>query len=175
MRASSNASIWLKAASGAVAAAALSFTPASAHGHQEMNQKEAAESMHKSCCMRVHDSASDFETTLDQLRAAIDARGFRTFAVIDHAAGAATVDVPLRPTTLVIFGNPKGGAPLMAAAQTLGFALPLRALVYETEDGAVKIGTTDIKHVLEKHGVDAPKRADAIAGAIASIVEDAAR
>ncbi|MEO1135668.1 MAG: DUF302 domain-containing protein [Pseudomonadota bacterium] len=81
----------------------------------------------------------DFATTLAQLQAAIDTRGFKTFAVIDHAAGAASVDMMLRPTTLIIFGNPQGGAPVMAAEQLMGIELPLKMLVAEAEDGSVTL------------------------------------
>ncbi|MEM9169810.1 MAG: DUF302 domain-containing protein [Pseudomonadota bacterium] len=119
-------------------------------------------------------SAHDFETTLDKLKAAIDARGFNTFAVIDHAAGAASVDLELRPTTLVIFGNPKGGTVLMRNAQTVGIDLPLKALVFEDADGAVRVLTSDIDAVFARHGLnpEIPVRG-AVNGALAAITAEA--
>jgi uncharacterized protein (DUF302 family) len=72
--------------------------------------------------------------TMDRLEAEISVKGMTVFARIDHAAGAAEVGLPLRPTELLIFGNVKGGTPLMQANQAIGIDLPLKALVLE--DGA---------------------------------------
>ncbi len=120
-------------------------------------------------------SKASFDQTLDQLKAAIDKRGLKTFAVIDHAAGAASIGETLRPTTLVIFGNPKGGTPLMQSAQSLGIALPLKALVYENASSDVMVAVIDIEHIVEDHGADDQKaRAMNIAGALAAIAAEAA-
>lgn len=119
-------------------------------------------------------SQNDFDTTLTKLQAGIDSRGFKTFAVIDHAKGAASVDAELRPTTLVIFGNPKGGTPLIQSSQTMGIVLPLKALVYQTEDGAVTVATPDIRHSLKEHGVEGKEELTAkIEGALAAISGEA--
>ena len=67
--------------------------------------------------------------TMERLEAAVKAKGPTVFARIDHAAGAAEVRLSLRPTELLIFGNAKGGTPLMQADQTVGIDLPLKALV----------------------------------------------
>lgn len=101
-------------------------------------------------------SQSDFSATLQRLTAAIEKRELRVFAVIDHAAGAASVGETLRPTTLVIFGNPAGGTPMMQSAQTMGFDLPLKALVWDDAAGATHLAVTDIKRTLALHGADAP-------------------
>lgn len=95
----------------------------------------------------------DFDQTLVQLRAAIDARGFKTFAVVDHAKGAASVGSGLRPTTLVVFGNPKGGTPLMQAEQRIGLQLPLRMLVMEDERGDVHVAYPDMAHTFHEYGI----------------------
>ncbi|MEO0397912.1 MAG: DUF302 domain-containing protein [Pseudomonadota bacterium] len=116
------------------------------------------------------ESTRNFEDTLSRLQAAVTEKGFRTFAVIDHAAGAASIGETLRPTTLIIFGNPKGGTPLLQAEQKLGAALPLKALIYETADGRVIVATTDIKAVLSAHGVDDAERAEKIAGVLAALL-----
>jgi uncharacterized protein (DUF302 family) len=73
------------------------------------------------------------------LEAALGAKQLTLFARIDHAAGAAEVGMALRPTTVVIFGNARGGTPLMQAQQTIGLDLPLKMLVWEDGDGACRI------------------------------------
>jgi uncharacterized protein (DUF302 family) len=73
--------------------------------------------------------------TMDRLEAAIRAKGMNVFARIDRAAGAAEVGLTLRPTELVIFGNARGGTPLMQSVQTVGIDLPLKALVWEDDAG----------------------------------------
>ena len=73
-------------------------------------------------------SKRDFAATLDSARMAVEKRRFKTFAVIDHAQGARSIGADLRPTTLIIFGNPNGGTPLMQAEQRLGLELPLKLL-----------------------------------------------
>ena len=72
--------------------------------------------------------------TLDRLLAALAERKLAVFSRIDHAAGAASVGLSLRPTEVVIFGNPKGGTALMQDRQSSGIDLPLKALVWEDAD-----------------------------------------
>ena len=69
--------------------------------------------------------------TMNRLEAEVRAKGMTVFARIDHAAGAAEVGLSLRPTELLIFGNAKGGTPLMQSIQTIGIDLPLKALVWQ--------------------------------------------
>ncbi len=119
-------------------------------------------------------SNNSFDETLTKLQAALDKRSFKTFAVIDHSKGAASVDQTLRPTTLIIFGNPKGGTPLLQSAQTIGIDLPLKALVYQTEDGSVIIATSDIARITAAHGVtDKDPVKEKISGALTAIVQEA--
>jgi len=80
------------------------------------------------------ESAHDVTTTVDRLAAAVEAAGAKVFARIDHAKGAASVDMELAPATLLIFGNPKLGTPAMQAAPTMGLDLPLRVLAYRDGD-----------------------------------------
>src|SRR5215831_10927910 len=89
--------------------------------------------------------ASSFgpKETMDRLAAAVAAKGMTVFARIDHAAGAAAVGLPLRPTELLIFGNARGGTPLMQAAQTIGIDLPLKALVLEDAGGKSSLAYND--------------------------------
>jgi len=71
--------------------------------------------------------------TLARLEAALQAKGITVFARIDHAAGAAQAGMSLRPTVLVVFGNPAAGTPLMQADQRVGLDLPLKVLIWEDE------------------------------------------
>lgn len=98
-------------------------------------------------------SAKSFEATLTDLQRAIDARGFTTFAVIDHAAGASRVGQSLPPATVVIFGNPKGGTPLIRENRRMGLELPLRAMVWQDGD-KVRISTTDIEDLANRYDLD---------------------
>jgi uncharacterized protein (DUF302 family) len=98
-------------------------------------------------------SAHDFATTLDRLVTALQTKGVTIFARVDHAAGAASVNMALRPTTLIIFGNPVAGTPLMQRAQTTGIDLPLKALVWQDADGAVKLSYNDPSWVAARHAL----------------------
>ena len=71
------------------------------------------------------------EKTMERLEAEIKAHGMTVFARINHAALASEAGLALRPTEVILFGNPRGGTPLMQAKQTLGIDLPLKALVYQ--------------------------------------------
>lgn len=82
-------------------------------------------------------SDADVPQSVARLTDAVEAAGAKVFITIDHQAGATSVDVPLRPTTLVLLGNPKIGSPVLAQAQTMGLELPLRVLVYADEEGDV--------------------------------------
>ncbi len=93
--------------------------------------------------------------TADRLAAEITTRGLRVFARIDHAAGAATVGMTLRPTEVLIFGNPRGGTPLMQAGQTIGIDLPMKALVFEDAAGKVWLSYNDPQWLAERHGLGA--------------------
>ena len=73
--------------------------------------------------------------TMDRLETEIRTKGMEVFARIDHAAGAADVGLNLRPTELIIFGNARGGTPLIQSAQTIGIDLPLKTLVWEDAAG----------------------------------------
>ena len=91
--------------------------------------------------------------TIDRLKAELQASGLTVFAQIDHAAGAATVSLALRPTAVLIFGNAKGGTPLMQAAQTIGIDLPLKALVWQDEAGNTWLSYNDPAWLAQRHGI----------------------
>jgi len=90
---------------------------------------------------------------MNRLVAEINATGMTVFARIDHAAGAGGVGLTLRPTELIIFGNARGGTPLMQAAQTIGIDLPLKALVWEDAAGKTWISYNEPKWIVQRHNV----------------------
>lgn len=120
-------------------------------------------------------SATDVKTTLGKLGAAIRARNFTLFSEVDHAAGAAGVGLALRPTHLVIFGNPRGGTPAMACAQTVGLDLPLKALVFEDATGKTRIAVPDAAAIAARHDLgDCAKPAiEAMGKALQAIAAEA--
>jgi len=121
------------------------------------------------------ESALSFEETLSRAQNAISKRGFKTFAVIDHAKGAASIDASLNPTTLIVFGNPKGGTPLMQSAQTMGLELPLKMLVFENADGSVMLAWPIVSDAFDRHGVTGRDAILAkVTGALSAIAQEAA-
>jgi uncharacterized protein (DUF302 family) len=102
--------------------------------------------------MIVIESAYGPAETASRLATAIGERGMTLMARVDHAAGAAKVGLDLRPTEVLIFGNPRGGTPLMQAAQTAGIDLPLKALVWQDADGRTWVGYNDPHWIAARHG-----------------------
>ncbi len=98
--------------------------------------------------------------TMDRLETEVRAKGLTVFARIDHAAGAAAAGLPLSPTELLIFGNAKGGTPLMEANQASGIDLPLKALVYQDAAGKVWLAFNDPHWIATRHGLDGAVTAD---------------
>ena len=92
--------------------------------------------------------------TMDRLETEVKSKGLTVFARIDHAAGAAAVGLQLRPTELLIFGNAKGGTPLMLAAQTMGIDLPLKVLVWQDASGKTWLSYNDPSWLAKRHGLD---------------------
>ena len=91
--------------------------------------------------------------TMDRLEVEVKAKGLTVFARIDHAAGAAAVGLPLGPTAVLIFGNARGGTPLMQAGQTAGIDLPLKALVWQDAAGKTWLSYNDPAWIAERHGL----------------------
>lgn len=92
------------------------------------------------------------KATMDRLEDIVKQRGLNVFARIDHAAGATKVGKTLRPTEVLIFGNPQGGTPFMECAQSVGIDLPLKALVWEDASAQVWIGYNDPAYLAQRHG-----------------------
>ncbi|ESX82451.1 DUF302 domain-containing protein [Mesorhizobium sp. M0027] len=114
--------------------------------------------------------------TIDRLVETVERAGLLVFARIDHAAGARNVETSLRPTQLLIFGNPKGGTPLMQDRQLAGIDLPVKALAWEDEQGKVWLSYNDAHWLAERHGLgDASRNAvAAIAAGMDKVIAAAA-
>ncbi len=94
----------------------------------------------------VADTASKLESLLTE-------KGMKVFARINHGAGAQSVGKNLRPTELVIFGNPKVGAPLMMCAQSVGIDLPQKALIWEDAQGQAWLSYNDPSYLVKRHEI----------------------
>jgi uncharacterized protein (DUF302 family) len=100
-----------------------------------------------------HTSPLPFDATVERLVQVIAGHGMTIFARIDHAANARQVDMTMPPTTVLIYGNAKGGTPIMLAAPSAALDLPLRVLVREREDGKAVISYHPIAATLRRDGV----------------------
>jgi len=99
-------------------------------------------------------SSSGVKETMNRLEANVKKRGLNVFVRIDHAAGAAKVGKILRPTELLIFGNPKGGTPFMECSQTVGIDLPLKALVWQDDSAQVWLAYNDPAYIAQRHEIE---------------------
>jgi uncharacterized protein (DUF302 family) len=106
---------------------------------------------------------------MKRLEAAVRAKGMTVFARVDHAAGAAAVGLALRPTDLIVFGNAKGGTPLMEAVQTIGIDLPLKALVWQDASADTWLSYNDPRWIAARHALG--KEAEAALAAMAAVLD----
>lgn len=98
-------------------------------------------------------SSHDVRGTTDRLENTLREKGMTVFIRINHAEGAQKVGKKLRPTELVVFGNPKVGAPLMQCSQSVAIDLPQKALIWEDEAGQVWFSYNDPKYLANRHGI----------------------
>jgi uncharacterized protein (DUF302 family) len=98
-------------------------------------------------------STHSVDATVERLQKILDAKGVRLFALIDHSGEAARVGMTMRPTRLLIFGNPRAGTPLMLAAPSIAIDLPLKILVWEDADGKVWLTYNSLEYLQRRHGV----------------------
>ena len=113
--------------------------------------------------------------TMDRLATEIQAREMKVFARIDHAAGAAEAGLTLRPTELIIFGNARGGTPLMQSVQTVGIDLPLKVLVWQDAANNTWLSYSEPSWIAQRHGVaDAEPVVSKLGAALNTIVRAAA-
>lgn len=92
--------------------------------------------------------------TLDRLTAILEEKGIAIIARVNHAAAAQKIGMELRPTELLLFGNPKLGTPLMQSNQEAGFDLPMKVLAWQDENGATMLRVTDPNAIRETHNLD---------------------
>ena len=94
------------------------------------------------------------KATMDRLEQIVKERGLNVFARIDHAAGASKIGKSLRPTEVLVFGNPQGGTPFMECAQSVGIDLPLKALVWEDATAQVWLAYNDPAWLAKRHSAE---------------------
>lgn len=93
------------------------------------------------------------DETVEKLKGMLQAKGIQLFALVDHSGEAAKVGLKMPPTKLLIFGNPKGGTPLMLAAPSVAIDLPLKILVAEDAQGKVTVSYNSAEYLKERHGL----------------------
>jgi uncharacterized protein (DUF302 family) len=98
-------------------------------------------------------SSRSVSETLDRLEVALRAKAVTIFARIDHSSEAEKVGLSLRPTQVLIFGNPKGGTAVMQAAPTSAIDLPLKALAWQDDDGQVWLSYNDATYLAHRFGL----------------------
>ncbi len=98
-------------------------------------------------------SSHDVKTTVDRLDNILREKGMTVFIRINHAEGAQKVGKKLRPTELIIFGNPKVGTPLMQCGQSVGIDLPQKALIWQDKAGQVWLSYNDPKYLASRHSI----------------------
>lgn len=101
----------------------------------------------------VKESALSVKDTLDALAKAIEAKGLKVFARVDHAAGAKAAGLDMAPAEVLMFGNPKLGTPLMQAKPEIGLDLPLKVLAWQDASGKVRIGYTAPDALKARYGI----------------------
>lgn len=121
-------------------------------------------------------SANSVQGTLDKLEQIVRKKGFTVFSRIDHAAGAQKVGKELRPTQLLIFGNPKIGTSLMLSNQSMGLDLPIRVAAWEDAEGTVWLAYNDPAYMTTRHQVnDREKVVGKMTGALKNLTDAAAK
>lgn len=108
-------------------------------------------------------SNHDVATTADKLESVLNNKGMTVFTRINHAEGAKKANLELRPTEVVIFGNPKVGTPLMLCSQTTALDLPQKALIWEDEKGQTWLSYNDPEYLKARHNIEG---CDAVIGKV---------
>jgi len=118
-----------------------------------------------------HPSPYPVKETVKRLTTNAQDKGLRIFTTVDHREGASSVELSLRPTTVVIFGNPKGGTPFMQCAQTIGIDLPLKMLAWRDEQGQTWLGYNDPAYIARRHNVADCAAVEPISKALAGLAQ----
>jgi uncharacterized protein (DUF302 family) len=98
-------------------------------------------------------SRHSVDATLDKLKRILDSQGVKIFALVDHSGEAEKAGLRMRDTKLLIFGNPKGGTPLMLASPTAALDLPLKILVWEDAAGKVWLTYNSVEFIRQRHSL----------------------
>ena len=98
-------------------------------------------------------SSHDVKVTADRLETILNQKGMKVFIRINHSAGAQKVGKELRPTELIIFGNPKVGTPLMQCSQSVAIDLPQKALIWQDDKGQAWLTYNDPNYLAQRHGL----------------------
>ena len=93
------------------------------------------------------------DETVEKFKAILQAKGVTLFALVDHSGEAEKVGMKMRPTKLLIFGNPKGGTPVMQAAPSVAIDLPLKVLISEDAQGKVWLSYNSPAFLQQRHGI----------------------
>jgi uncharacterized protein (DUF302 family) len=109
--------------------------------------------------------------TVGRIESALGAKGVKVFARIDHSGEAKAAGLELRPTEVLIFGNPKAGTPLMQAAPTIAIDLPLKVLVWQDDQGQVHVAWNGPDYLTQRHGL--PAEAGKPLAAVVGLIESA--
>ncbi len=119
-------------------------------------------------------SPHSVEDTMQRLASALEKKGMRIFTRVDHTEGARGIGKELRPTQLLIFGNPKAGTPLMQCTQTAAIDLPQKALVWEDAEGQVWLGYNAPSYLAQRHRMSGCEKAlDKVSKALAGFAKAA--
>lgn len=121
-------------------------------------------------------STSSVAETINRLENVLKKKGMTIFKRVNHTAGAKKVNLQLRPTELLIFGNPKVGTPLMLCSQTAAIDLPQKALAYEDEKGQVWLTYNDPAYIAKRHNIkDCEKPLEKVSKALANFAKAATK
>jgi uncharacterized protein (DUF302 family) len=120
-------------------------------------------------------SAHSVKDTMDRFETAAKGKGLNIFLRVDHAAGAKKIGKDLRPTELLVFGNPQGGTPLMECAQTAGIDLPLKVLAWQDGAGQSWLGYNDPAFLAKRHQADNCPVVSNLQKVLAGLAAEAAR
>jgi uncharacterized protein (DUF302 family) len=112
--------------------------------------------------------------TMDRLVAAVGRHGMVVMARIDHTAAGARIGLTLRPTEVLIFGNPRRGTPLMQALPTIAIDLPLKILVWQDDEGKTWVAYNDPIWLVRRHGAPEDMTPETMLASLALLAKDAA-
>jgi uncharacterized protein (DUF302 family) len=116
---------------------------------------------------------SSVDETIVRLQALLHGKGVQVFALIDHSGEARRAGIEMRPTKLLVFGNPKAGTPLMLAAPSIAIDLPMKLLVWEDADGQVWISYNTPAYLQQRHSL--PQDLMTALGAVEVFAKNAAQ